>query len=103
MVDDTFDRYVLPYLLLPIILLLFAAWHWLSFLGWLHESPWISTVVALAALLYSAWKLASLRKRLKAMKQGQLGEMAVGQYLDSLRAHGYEVIHDVPCLSLIHI
>lgn len=42
------------------------------------------------------WKIARFRKELKALKLGLDGEKAVGQYLERLRANGYQVFHDIP-------
>ena len=97
MLEDTFDRYVLPYLLLPSLFILFAVWHWLAYFGLLAGSPWVSTIMALIAVIVSVVQLFRLRRTLRAMKQGQQGEIAVGQFLDSLKAKGYKVIHDIPC------
>lgn len=43
-----------------------------------------------------AWRIWRIRPMLKAYKLAEEGEKAVGQFLEKLRAEGYEIFHDVP-------
>ncbi|MEL7329051.1 MAG: nuclease-related domain-containing protein, partial [Cyanobacteria bacterium J06559_1] len=44
---------------------------------------------------YSIFRLLPLRRKIKTLKMARDGEKAVGQYLERLRADGYQVFHDV--------
>lgn len=94
--DESFDCQILPLLLSPAILLLFALWHWMFYKGLIGSSPWLTTVIAVASVVFSIIRLRTVTSRLRAIRQGQLGEMAVGQFLDGLQADGYKVFHDIP-------
>jgi len=58
--------------------------------------PWLFTFVAVAAVLFAAWRIYSQMGRLRALRLGIDGERAVGQFLERLREQGYQVFHDVP-------
>ncbi len=59
-------------------------------------TPWLFTFVAVAAVLFAAWRIYSQLGRLRALRLGIEGERAVGQFLERLREQGYQVFHDVP-------
>ena len=55
----------------------------------------MASVVAVAALVFAAYRIYNALPRLHALKLGRDGEKAVGQFLESLRERGYRVFHDV--------
>lgn len=60
-----------------------------------NAAPIIQSILAILIIIFATVKLLSLRKTLKHLRLGKEGEMAVGQYLDKLRAEGYQVLHDI--------
>ncbi|MDI6743178.1 MAG: nuclease-related domain-containing protein [Smithella sp.] len=66
---------------------------------WFTNSPPIPelmTAIAISAVLYAIIRSMILRKKLKALKLGRDGEIAVGQHLDLLREKGAKILHDIP-------
>lgn len=88
------DKLGFPFLLTAFFLLL-AGWEWMGELKALPRSPIAVMVAALLAALFAVWRFVRIRPRLQALKQGEEGERAVGQYLERLRESGYQVFHDV--------
>jgi hypothetical protein len=58
--------------------------------------PWLMTLIAAAVVGVAIWRVRSLIPTVRQMKRGLEGERAVGQLLEELRAHGFEVLHDIP-------
>jgi len=52
-------------------------------------------VLALLALAWFIVRIIKAQPKLHALRQGEEGERAVGQYLEKLRSEGYEVFHDL--------
>jgi len=52
-------------------------------------------VLALLALAWFIVRIIKAQPKLHALRQGEEGERAVGQYLEKLRSDGYEVFHDL--------
>lgn len=53
-------------------------------------------MIALVVLLYSIWKVRKAISKARLVKQGMMGEKAVGQYLERLRESGAKIFHDIP-------
>jgi hypothetical protein len=71
-----------------------------------HEtSPVPFTVAAVLVVGYAAYRFHQVRPRMKALRQGQEGEKAVGQFLERLREDGFQVFHDVvgPGFNIDHV
>ncbi|MDH5571474.1 MAG: NERD domain-containing protein [Gammaproteobacteria bacterium] len=58
-------------------------------------NPITPAFIFVLACIYSIPKIIKAKRKLKSLKQGRDGEKAVGQYLDSLRSDGFEILHDV--------
>ena len=58
-------------------------------------NPITPAIIFIIACLYSIPKIIKAKRKIKSLKQGRDGEKAVGQYLDSLRSDGFEVLHDI--------
>ncbi len=90
------DNEVMSYVLLPVMMILFSVWNWLSWYQVIPVSnPAILTIIAIGLSVYSYFRLLKVKKRVKALQLGLDGERAVGQSLDSLRTCGFRVFHDI--------
>ncbi len=58
-------------------------------------SPWWITTCFLLAVIFTAYRVIRVLPLIRRMQQGEDGEKAVGQFLESLRSDGYHVFHDV--------
>lgn len=85
----------LPYFLVPSLLGTYALIEWMRYYRPLPPSPWFATGVAIAAVLYSAYKVHKLRPKIHALNLGRDGEKVVGQSLEELRTGGAIVLHDI--------
>jgi hypothetical protein len=97
------DEYIHEYLfdkISPIIFALFMVL--LAVMEWYKSAtnsppiPIPMTVIAIISVLYAVIRVAILRKKLRALRLGRDGEIAVGQYLELLRENGAKVFHDIP-------
>ena len=59
------------------------------------RQPLLYTLVALLLSCFAAYRIIPIRRRIKLLKQARDGEKAVGQFLESLRAQGHHVFHDI--------
>jgi hypothetical protein len=78
---------------------------WVAVWNAMPRRPWIYTVVALAATAWLVRRVIRVRARVRQLRQGRDGEMAVGQYLEGLREAGSRIFHDVPAsgFNLDHV
>ena len=73
-----------------------AAVEWMRAYYGTPPSPEIYTIAAAMAIAFLAYRLSQAASRNRRLTQGLQGERAVGQFLDHLRAKGYQVFHDIP-------
>jgi hypothetical protein len=98
MIDVFFDRW-LPYLMFPVMGWTLVASEWIRLAT--HDMPslrsaLISTAIGVLVTLFCLWRGLTTWKRLKSIRQGMHGEVAVGQYLDEqCRERGYKLLHDL--------
>lgn len=85
----------LPYFLVVSTLCAYALIEWMRYYRPLPPSPLFATVVAIVAVLYSAYKVNKMRPKIHALKLGRDGEKFVGQTLEELRTAGAIVLHDI--------
>lgn len=95
-IQTILDDELMPYMLAAAVFSVLATVEWSHWVLRSPPNPIMSTVIALVAILFTARKFIISRKKLKALRLGRDGEMAVGQYLDLLRENGAKVYHDVP-------
>jgi hypothetical protein len=78
---------------------------WIGAWKAMPRRPWIYTLVALAGSAWLIWRVIRVRARVRQLRQGRDGEMAVGQYLEGLRGAGSRIFHDVPAgnFNLDHV
>jgi len=88
------DRLETPFVL-ALCFTLVAALDWWREVADLPPSPRTFTVAAVLLIAFTAWRFLKTVPRIRAIKQGIEGEKAVGQFLERLRAEGYQVFHDV--------
>lgn len=93
--DELFDK-VLTYYLVAMLLVLMAAQEWWRWYTEHPPAPLLYTAIAVVALVVATVKLVRAKRRITDLKLGLSGERAVGQYLERLREHGAQVIHDFP-------
>jgi hypothetical protein len=94
-IERLFNEEVTPYILVGVLVVILAALVWLWFLLDTLPNPLIITFLAILVVAYCAYKVVSLKKRVRRLKLGRDGERAVGQYLEQLRESGCRVFHDI--------
>ena len=87
---------IMEYVVVGTVMVVLALVEWYRWYFSPPPSPWIFTTSALLVCAYCLMKIALLRTQRQAVHQGRDGERVVGQQLESLRAKGFKVLHDVP-------
>lgn len=82
-------------MLQALVFVILAALEWWRIYTGMKPQPVLITVAAVGMVTYSAYRFIRLRPTLRALRQAEEGEKAVGQYLEKLRADGFQVFHDV--------
>jgi len=77
-------------------LILYARHQWGEFFYSSPPKPWIVTAMALTAIIVTSFKLRAEKQAIKNYRQGESGEIAVGQYLERMRSDGAQMLHDIP-------
>lgn len=95
-IDQLWDDKVVPWILVAVFFVMWAAWEWLRFYRPMPPQPWVVTAFAVGAVAVAVWRLLMLKPKFNALRQGREGERAVGEFLERLREQGYKVFHDVP-------
>jgi hypothetical protein len=93
--ENLLDSEVLPQFIAAFMIVAFAVYEWIRWLGDAPPRPILITILALGYIAYTAYKVITVRKRYRSLQLGYEGEKAVGQYLEGLRAQGCRVFHDV--------
>lgn len=91
LVDDKLTMSLLPAFAFSFAALL----EWLRWWQQTKPNPLLYTLCALVAMGYAAYQFFKIRRQVRRLKLARDGERAVGQYLETLRASGYRVLHDV--------
>lgn len=104
-IRDIIDDRLLPYFLVPGLLIIVTSLEWWRWYKNIPYSPVVWTIFAVCITVYSAIRIQLLKTRLRSLKLGRNGERVVGEYLELLRENGYRVFHDVICdrFNLDHI
>lgn len=87
---------MMEYVVVGTVMVVLVLVEWCRWYFSLLPSPWILAISAFVVCAYCSMKIASLRTQRRAVQQGRDGERVVGQQLESLRAKGFKVLHDVP-------
>jgi len=80
----------------PILMVAMALVEWWRWYSLSPPSPWVMSIVAALAVVVCGLKLRPALKRAKNISLGLEGEKSVGQFLETLRADGALVVHDIP-------
>ncbi len=98
--DEELDKLVndqaFTYVWSAACLVLLALYEWVAYLLDIPRQPGLFSICAAVAIGVLAIKFPKLRRRARAIRLGRDGERLVGQLLESLRADGAIVLHDIP-------
>jgi hypothetical protein len=99
------DSKLEPYLIQSLVFVVMAGLEWWREFMDIKPHPILFTLAAVIAIAIGAWRIIRLRPRLRALRQGIEGEKAVGQFLERMRATGYQVFHDIvaPGFNVDHV
>lgn len=78
------------------MLISFTLFEWFRWWTDFRPNPWPLTLITVLILPYIVWTIVKHRKEMANLRLGLEGERTVGQALEELRAHGYQVFHDIP-------
>jgi hypothetical protein len=94
-----------PWAAIATFMVILAGLEWWRYLKQLSFNPILFSFAALLVVAGFAWRVVSLRPKLRALHQGREGERAVGQFLERLRGDGYQVFHDIvaPGFNIDHV
>jgi hypothetical protein len=81
--------------MLSAIAVIFALLDWVFSAFKLPHSPWVTSAVAVLLCAVSLFKVRKALPQYRQYKLGLKGEQIVGQILETLRADGYRVFHDL--------
>ena len=93
--DGRFTGYVLA----SGFMIFYALMEWVHWVFKTPPAPVFTTILAIAVTAFSWWRLRKVLQDLRQLRRGSQGEKVVGQMLETLRADGYQVFHDIPCKS----
>jgi Nuclease-related domain len=88
------DKVVLPLILIGALIFM-ACLEWWRYFYPSKPNPLVVTLLAIIGIVFFAWRILGVRQRMRQLKQGIVGERAVGQFLESLREKKYRVFHDI--------
>ena len=88
------DRLLLPFVIATFLVLV-AGMEWWRYFNPVRPFPFVASGIAALAVLFAAYRITTIWPGVKQLRLGRDGERAVGQFLERLRANGYEVFHDV--------
>ena len=89
------DRSMLHAMIMAMALMV-AGMEWVRWWTKAPPSPKLLTLLAAGAIAYSWVSLRRLRRKVRSLRLGWEGERVVGELLDSLRAKGFLIFHDIP-------
>ena len=92
--DLFYDKLLAPAVVV-VMLLYWAVIEWMRYFFPSTPSPWLATFFLSVAVGYAGWQFRMNWPKIRALKQAEDGEKAVGQHLEGLRSQGYSVFHDL--------
>jgi len=72
-----------------------AIFEWVRYFSPFEPRPWLFTTALILCAAFSGKRVFEVRKKLKRLRMARDGERAVGEFLEKLRAVGYQVFHDL--------
>ena len=94
-INSIIDDKISLYILVPILLIYTAFMDWIHWYLETPPKPYISTCMALMAILYSIYKVIKIRRKLESLRLGRDGEKAVAEMLNFYREAKMKVFHDI--------
>ena len=94
-IDKLINDDIIPYLICSFFMVFLALYEWWRYFKKPPPFPKSMTFIALLFVLFSAYKVITISKKLKNVKLGRDGERAVGQFLEFLREKGHRIFHDL--------
>lgn len=100
-----FEDKLEPYLLLAAFFFAMALLEWWRYYRADKPHPVLFSLAAVLVFAVGIWRFFRLRPKFRALRLGIEGEKVVGQYLERMRAKGYEVFHDIvgPGFNVDHV
>lgn len=96
--EQRFDLFYDKLLAPALVTTMFSFWainEWVRHFFPSTPSPWLATFITVAAFGYMGWQFRHNWPKIRALRQAEEGEKAVGQHLEGLRSQGYAVFHDL--------
>jgi hypothetical protein len=93
---ETLSENIIGLLLCALVSITLAGLEWWKYVANTPPSPWPYTGIAALVLAFVIWRSIPKIRLLRQINQGILGEIHVGQSLETLREKGFKVLHDIP-------
>lgn len=95
-IDYLIDEGAMSWVVGTFCAIMFAFGAWFVFYFKTFAIPLTATLITVVMIWISVVKILRTRRKVKALRLGQIGEEAVGQFLEEkLRPAGYQVLHDI--------
>ncbi len=94
-IQNILDEDAYPLIVAALFAIVSAGHEWWRWYAEIPYNPVLITIFCGGIVAYCIFKLSTLMRQIKILKQARDGEKAVGQYLEALRESGYRVFHDV--------
>ncbi|MDP3684628.1 MAG: nuclease-related domain-containing protein [Ignavibacteria bacterium] len=95
-IQELIDDRMLTWLLASLLAVFLAFMEWLRVYLPREPSPWLFSSFAVIVIATSVFRIRKFREKLKFLRQGRDGEIAVGQFLERCREQGAKLFHDIP-------
>jgi hypothetical protein len=82
-------------LTLAAFMVVMAGMEWWRMYTNMKPNPIVFSLAAVIGVIYALYRVRRALPKLRNLRQGMEGERAVGQFLERLREHGFQVFHDV--------
>jgi len=93
--DRLLEDRMLPIIMFATIVAVMALHDWLIALHLYTPQPYFSASLALLGIGYGTYKYFDFKRTVERLRLGRDGERIVGQFLETLRADGARVFHDL--------
>ena len=95
-INELIDESAVGWIVVSGILFTITVLEWNRYLSPHPPSPLMYTFFFLLTTSFTVYRVITIRKTVKKLRQGRDGEIAVGQFLERCRTQGAQVFHDVP-------
>jgi len=95
-IDYLVDEEAMPWVIVALCTIMITIVAWCVFYFKTPVVPWVFTLITVVIIPVSVAKILRMKREVKTLHLGQIGEEAVGQFLEEkLRPVGYQVLHDI--------